>query len=133
MKGTSIGQVWVLLAFAGISAALLAHDLPHKVESQHFDGTNALHRHFSAQGVPVQIQEHKASDGGKWVLCAANPYSGAIATDCYLYRRIPGRESLGFVSLYMAKNAGARECQVEVVEDGIWLRILGERFAYYWQ
>jgi len=35
--------------------------------------------------------------------------------------------------LYMAKNAGMAECEVEAVEGGIWLKILGERFAYYRQ
>ena len=63
----------------------------------------------------------------------SNPYSGSLATDCYLYRAKPGKASLGFVSLYMAKNTGMSECEIEVVEDGIWLRILGERFAYYRQ
>jgi hypothetical protein len=133
MKGTSIVYLRVLLAVGGTSAALLAHDLPHMVRPQHFDGTNSLHRHFIAQKIPVQIREQKAADGGKWVICTANPYSGALATDCYLYRAKPGKESLGFVSLYMAKNAGMSECEIEVVEDGIWLRILGERFAYYRQ
>ena len=126
-------RLGALVLGAGVAMSLIAHDLPHMVRPQHFEGTNALHRHFMEQRIPVQIRQQTASDGGRWVICAANPYSGALATDCYLYRGMPGKESLGFVSLYMAKNAGMAECEVEAVEGGIWLKILGERFAYYRQ
>jgi len=112
---------------------LHGHDLPSMVHPQSFGGTNELQKHFSDLKVPAHLSVHQASDGGRWVMCAANPYSGVLAADVYLYRALPGTDQLVFASLLMIKGASRRDCRLETVEKGVWITVLGDRRAYLQQ
>lgn len=121
-----VGTLMLLLRPAAV-----ARDLPERVNTQFYDGTNQIHSAFTRLGIPVHLRMYKATNGVRWVLCAANPYSGPIATDIYVYKSPAGKDHFRFVALYMAKAFHMDENRGELADGGLWIRVGGDRAAFF--